>query len=309
MSLNPELQLGSDHDRLGSRLRRAREDRGATLAMAAAALRLPQALVEAMEAEQFDRLGASIYVSGHVRSYLRWLGLPEALAARATAALPVEPPALQSTAHVSHLRFLADRYAVRAVYVVLTLSIILPGLWVATQRPVEQPVQASRPLDQVAPLPAAALGNPTEPGLPQPSAPSSSAPAIPEPIPPALGGEAQTVVASMAPFYPAEPASPQEAATEVAVDPASGPGWEFRFADDSWVEILDSEGKRLEYGLLRSGESRRFAPGQVARVALGNAGAVQILRDGEALSISEFQRANVARFAVSSDGSLSAVAP
>jgi cytoskeleton protein RodZ len=39
-------------------------------------------------------------------------------------------------------------------------------------------------------------------------------------------------------------------------------------------------------------------------VALGNAGGVEVRRGAEALDLQPFRRANVARFAVSSDGSL-----
>ena len=62
--------------------------------------------------------------------------------------------------------------------------------------------------------------------------------------------------------------------------------------------------KENEQALLRAGEERSFAVGEVGRIVLGNAGAVEVSRFGDIQDIQPFQRANVARFTVSSDGSL-----
>lgn len=305
MSIDIAQRQGTPAEPLGPRLRRAREDMGLTQQGAAAALRLPASVIDALESDQPERIGAAVYVMGHLRSYLRLLKLPEALASRAAAQIPAELPALQSTTHVPHLRFLADRYAARAVYVVLTLSIIVPAFWVATQRPALDPQQASRLLD--APPPAvAAVSAPEGSVSVPPVTPAAEAFGPPEslrgPLPEARDEAADTVLASMAPFYPG---SQQAMASPVNTTPGDG-AWEFHFSGESWVEIIGSDGERLAYGLLKAGDVRRFERGSVGRVALGNASAVRVLREGAALDVSAFQRANVARFAVSSDGSLTA---
>ena len=58
----------------------------------------------------------------------------------------------------------------------------------------------------------------------------------------------------------------------------------------------------------RPGEERSYRNGQVGRVVLGNASAVEVQQAGSTVDIAPYKRANVARFTVSSDGSLAPVA-
>lgn len=273
---------------LGQRLRAGRETRGLSRQDAADALHLPLSVVEALEADRYERLGAPVYVRGHLRSYLRLLDMPADLLKDALREVGEAPPALHSTARTPTMKYLTDRYAMRAVYVVLTLSIIVPALWVATQHDALQ--RSARSLD-VAPLPVEAP--PLVSNAPQ------GTPATSEPPQP---GERETVVASLAPFYAnarSEAVDPPESETASVEG-----GWLLRFSEDSWVEVLGQDGRRLEYGLVRANSERRFAAGSVARVALGNAGGVEVERAGEAVDLQPYRRANVARFAVSSDGVL-----
>jgi cytoskeleton protein RodZ len=77
---------------------------------------------------------------------------------------------------------------------------------------------------------------------------------------------------------------------------------------DSWVQIHAPDGKSVEQGLLKAGEERSFRAGEIGRVVLGNAAAVEVQQAGSTVDMTPYQRANVARFTVSSDGSLAPVA-
>jgi cytoskeleton protein RodZ len=105
-------------------------------------------------------------------------------------------------------------------------------------------------------------------------------------------------MASMAPAL-----SPSDA---VAAPAAPAPAGEIvlRFRGESWIELLDANGQRVERGLAAPGSERRLRPGEVAMVTLGNADAVDVLQAGRALDLAAYRQANIARFAVSSDGSL-----
>jgi cytoskeleton protein RodZ len=76
---------------------------------------------------------------------------------------------------------------------------------------------------------------------------------------------------------------------------------------DSWVQIIGPDGSTVEKGLLKTGEERSFRNGQVGRVVLGNAAAVEVQQAGSTVDMTPYKRANVARFTVSSDGSLAPV--
>ena len=82
------------------------------------------------------------------------------------------------------------------------------------------------------------------------------------------------------------------------------PALSLRFSGDSWVEIFDANGDVLERGLLEAGERRDYGKGEVGRVVIGNADAVEVRGSDSVQDLSAFQRANVARFTVSSDGSI-----
>ena len=81
-----------------------------------------------------------------------------------------------------------------------------------------------------------------------------------------------------------------------------------RMTDDSWVQITGPTGASIEKGLLKAGQERSFRSGEVGRVVLGNAAAVEVQQAGSTVDMTPYKRANVASFAVSSDGSLVPVA-
>jgi cytoskeleton protein RodZ len=106
-------------------------------------------------------------------------------------------------------------------------------------------------------------------------------------------------MASMAPTMPAAP----DAASVPATAAAAG-DIVLSFRGESWVEILDAGGQRIERGLVTAGSERRLQPGQVGLVTLGNADAVDVRQNGRALDLAGFRQANIARFGVSSEGLL-----
>lgn len=309
----PQLTLPHLDLPLGLRLRQARTAAGLSVADTAERLRLRSAIVDAMEREDIKALGASVYVRGYYVSYARMLGLPLALvdAGLARDALPVAPQ-LHTTARLSHGRYLFDRYARRAVYVVLTASIVVPVILLATRDHLPDRQALLTPLDAPIALPQAsrlAAQDDSDVGPPPPDAAIASNGATVVP-PTAIEAPASVarefpVMASMTPFYSQTPLRQDAPAPAPVVETAAaGNGLQLAFEGDSWVEVTGHDGSRLAYGLMRAGESREFQRGAVARVSLGNSEAVRVRMNGEPMDITAYRRANVARFTVSSDGSL-----
>ncbi len=77
----------------------------------------------------------------------------------------------------------------------------------------------------------------------------------------------------------------------------------FEFDGESWVQFYAPDGSTLEKGLMKPGDRKQFAAGQLGRVVIGNASEVRILRAGQPVDSTPWLKSNVARFAVSSDGS------
>ena len=68
------------------------------------------------------------------------------------------------------------------------------------------------------------------------------------------------------------------------------------------------DGGVVERALARDGEARRFAAADIGRVTIGNVEATEVVLNGSRVNLDAVRAANVARFALSSDGSIEAVA-
>lgn len=257
----------------GARLRTAREAAGMTQEEVAGRLKMPLRVVKSLEEEDWGRLGAPVFVRGQLRSYSRLLGLATSTTIEASGVAPVEPPKLVSHTHTPRLQRVLEQGGRRVVYIVITAAIVIP-VWLATRPHLSATAPESvRPLDVPA-IGADALG--------AAAADPATAPAGEEPV-------HEPVMASLAPM-------PNRPAAVLALA--------LRFTDDSWVKVVGPDGKIVEQGLLPAGESRSYAAGQVARIVLGNAPSVSVRQAGKAVDLVPYTRANVARFTVSSDGTV-----
>lgn len=247
----------------GARLKQAREAAGLGIDDVAAKLHMPAHIVRSLEAEDWSRLGAPVFVRGQVRSYSRLMGLTTAPMMDALVDVgPVEPSRLVSRTHTPAAQWWAEQLGRRLVYIVLTLFLVVPA-WVATRQHLSNTGGDAAPLDlPVDPTRQAAQAQPAKP---------------------------RTVVASMAPV-PVVQAAPAEIV--------------IRTRGESWITVTSTDGSSLEKGLVPANSERRYAAGQVARLTIGNASAVDVENLGRNVDMGDFARANVARFTVSSDGSL-----
>ncbi len=288
-----DIQHGAslDLDRPGLRLRRAREEAGFSIADVAAQLRLRSSVVEAIEREDFEALGAPVFARGYVDGYARLLGLPADLVEQF---LPREQvmadvPPLHSNSQSSRSRYLMDRFARRLVYVALTASIVVPVVLLSTSDHLPAPAELLSPLQ----TPTSAATDPLRESDP------AAGLLIEEAGPPAP--MEQAVIASFTPFY----SNSRTPVTAPVAPPAPiAMGLVLEISGESWVEVIGKDGTRLAHDLLRTGDQPTFDPSQVAHILLGNAASVTVRLNGEELDTTPFRRANVARFAVSSDGSL-----
>ena len=264
----PDYDSTDPNQGCGKRLRSMREAAGLSVQDVAARLKMPVRVVESLEAEDWSRLGAPVFIRGQLRSYARLLGLATDVVHVSSGVAPVSPVELVPRTYVPRMRIIAEQSARRLVYVVITAAIVLP-VWLATRPHLAPQDTVSGSLDV-----SVGMGS------------GATADEAPAPTP---------LVASMAPVA-------QRQAPPPAVQPPAA--LELRVSGDSWVELATPDGGVLEQTLMHKGDVRRFAPGEVGGVVLGNAGAVEVRRNGEAQDLSPYLRANVARFTVSSDGSL-----
>jgi cytoskeleton protein RodZ len=256
----------------GEALRSAREQAGLSIQDVSQRLKMPARVLQSLEAGQWDQSGGAVFVRGQLRSYGRLLKVDVEPFLQQADAMVARPAELVSHSHTPRVQYVFESFKRRAVYVVLTLVIVTP-VWMAL-RPASGPAAdtTTASLDVV----------PTTPATPGKAKPDVSRPAD--------RSQAAPYVASMTPM-------PRAAAPWLLLS----------FKGDSWVEVNAPDGRKVEHALLRAGDERRYAQGEVGRVKLGDATAVEVQQAGSTVELAPYQRANVARFTVSSEGSLAPV--
>lgn len=291
---------------LGSRLRAAREARGMRCDEAAHKLKLPLATIQALETDRYDRIGEGIYLRGYLTKYLQLLELPRVLVERALGAQEALPPLITSGT-VSRPRYLFQRYSVSALYLILTGVIIVPAVLLAMRGGFEPNLAQITPLDTpeataVAPIasPAVTNANTTD---------GTNTTTIAAPLPAAMPSapDETPLVASLTPF----PASKHEAndagdsdrtaADKIAAIPSPAGVHLLRLSltVSSWVEIIASDGVKLEFGLLPAGTVRNYSSDKSIDVRLGNSSGATVEIDGKTQDLTPFRHANIAHFKLS----------
>lgn len=273
-----DAQVFQPQEGIGALLRQTRQASGASVADIAQRLRMSVHVIEALEAENWDRLGAPVFVRGQLRSYARLLGLPVEQVMQMPQIAPVSAPELKPRTYTLPMQRFAEHAARRAVYIVLTAAILVP-VWLATRPHIVQQQAA----DDTAPLDA--------------PAPDQGRPVAVDG--PAARPRRETMIASIAPI----------SSRSATLATAAPPTLSLKFNADSWVQVIGVDGDVIESGLVAAGERRQYDAGTVGRMVLGNAGAVELRHGGQLQDLSPFLRANVARFTVSSSGVPTAPTP
>jgi cytoskeleton protein RodZ len=272
---------------IGERLRAARERGGYSVAAAAEKLHLDPKVIEALEANRFADLGASVYVRGHLRRYGDFVGeqgqeLVEAYGARE--ARPIPPDLTQ----IPQAERRADpRRLVSPMIAIGSGLVLLVAIWwvlAGSNRGVDEspaPSVAAEVAAPVSSVPAdtavAAVSTPISQPAVEPAAEPPAA-AVPEPVP-----------------------APRE-----APPPARPARLTLQLTNDSWVEVYDSRGERLYYDVASAGSVQSVEGLPPLRVTLGNAAGVAIEVNGRSREIpASAMDGEGARFVVNRSGSLS----
>jgi cytoskeleton protein RodZ len=287
---------------IGQRLRAGRERAGLSMAAAAEKLHLDIKVIEALEADRFAELGASVYVRGHLRRYGDFVGEPglelvNAYSAKSEARPP--PPDLtqipQAERHSDPRRLVTPLVGLGCA-LVLALAIwwVLAGPRAAAPGPTVTATtnEAAAPGSTVATAPAA---TPVSPPVQVASAPAAA---------PSSGAPAASGAPAPAPA-PA-PAAATPAPTTAEPPPARETRLRLELTNESWVEVYDSRGERLFYDVAGAGSVQSIVGRPPLRVVLGNAAAVAVEVDGQTREIpSAALDGEGARFVINRSGSLS----
>lgn len=275
---------------IGERLRAGRERAGLSVAAAAEKLHLDPKVIEALEADRFADLGASVYVRGHLRRYGDFVGeqgreLVDAYAAREASPVPPDLTQIPHAERRTDPRRLVTPLVGLGSAIVLLAAIwwVLAGSNRGTANPEESAAQTvPSPTEVVPDAPLAAANTPElTPPVAEPAAePADIAPAAA----PAVAAERETP--------PPAPARPLRLTLQLT--------------NDSWVEVYDSRGERLFYDVASAGSVQSVEGRPPLRVVLGNSLGVAVQVDGQRREIpANALDGEGARFVVNRSGSLS----
>ena len=290
----------------GAQLHAAREARGLDLESCAHALRLPSHILRQLERGDCDAIDSKIYLASYIGKYGRHLGINEAAIQLELTRIRQVEPSLVTTGGISHSRFLFDRCATAATYVVLTAVFVVPMIWLGVRGTLDRTITHLAPLDAA---PVAQQDTPAIAGSAGALLTSHGTAPLRAPEPTGSQAQEQPLLASMAPFPNMDSSSVQPAQPAIpAVNSGTGShSLGLSLTAPSWVEVTDSDGTRLEYGLLPAGSNKTYHSDQPLDVRIGNATAAQISIDGQSVLLDDFRHANVAHFRVQmQDGKASA---
>jgi len=276
---------------IGETLRRERLRRNLELDQISRELKISAKLLEAIEAEDFDKLPGVLFAKSFVRQYAHFLGLDEdEMAAEVQRCLqpqselprfaetskpsvvPIQVPKVEEWEVVGDRGFTwASPLPALALFVVAML--VCSGIYAWYQRrgrPVlaqnstaSQSAQVSRPAPPVAPPPESI-----------PPTQTAEHPAAP----PVQTAPAQTQAAQTPPATP-PPAPAAANATDAAPNPNATVHVQITADEPTWV-LARSDGKYLFSGTLEANQTRTVEATKNVELRLGNAAGVTILLNG-----------------------------
>jgi len=279
----------------GAWLKNARQQRGLHIAALAVMLKVPQAKLEALEADRFDLLPDATFARALATAVCRALKVD---AAPVLALLPRSSeqgfdvrPGLNQPFRERGGGSAIDGgvLAVLKLPAVWGLALLLVAAaaiyWIPAGWLPERGETAATPaFPASAPVGVVAASGPVVEFVPAPEAASVPASAVPV----AVASSAPAVVAS-APLQVRDVAPPPAAA------PTTGAALRVTAMADSWIEVVDAKGQVLLSRVLRQGEQQEYSGAAPYKVRVGNVSGTRLEWRGSVFDLHDRATNNVAR--------------
>ena len=283
----------------GALLRAAREKQGLHIAALAAAIKVSQRKLEALEADRIDELPDATFTRALAQTVCRTLKID------ARPVLDLLPPA-SAVVLDTHSGSLNAPFRERpgredpgissaalrplvlgaVVLVVAAAAVYLLPSGLFTRTPQTQPSVAQPVTPPAAEAPASAVVEvPTPIVAVAPEPPASVAAVAPAAAEPIASAPAAVVVS----------AAPAATPTPVPAAPAASGLVQLRSSAASWVEARDARGQVLLFRTVQAGESVGLDGALPIRLTIGNAAATQVALRGKPVDLAPRTRDNVAR--------------
>jgi cytoskeleton protein RodZ len=293
----------------GARLKAAREQRGLSAQKAADEMHLDRWVIEALEADDYKRIGPTVYAKGHLKKYAALVGLPaaEILAGYESRGLTSGDAAGSGASMMHAARADAPQARnLKPLQMALSVAAVLLLIGVLWWRPWHQ-----RGPQRHVPQPAAAVSSSqlSESTVSQSPDKATGASGISSAATSAMARETPSTPAAAFSVPSSAAASPAQSAAPAALD-AAVPGagrarLRLSFSADSWVDVHDASGRRTYAGTGLANSVKTIAGAAPMRVYLGFGSGVQLEINDRVVAIGpQFFAGDIARFEAGADGVL-----
>ncbi|MBQ4859933.1 RodZ domain-containing protein [Pseudoalteromonas sp. MMG007] len=277
-------QAQSEQPTVGQILKKHREQASVSIKTIAAPLKLSELQVQRLENDEFALLGPITFVKGYIKNYCRELKVDSApiIAMMPAPPEPTKPANMQSFSRRTEKEANDSRLMLFS-YLILAIVIGSSALWFwQNATPIEEQtsninVENSKMSERQAAQPTV-LQQEQQAQIDDESllTPQSTLATSEIPTP-------QTPVE-------AAPAAQQEQSTDSLSTIV------MNFNDESWVEIYDSEGEKVAFGVKKAGYKMTVSGTPPFSVVLGKHDVVSITLNGEPVDISSFPKNRLAKF-------------
>lgn len=271
----------------GGRLKQLRISAQYSVSEVAAKLHLDPKIIQALEANNYEKLPTALYVKGYIRSYAKLVGADyEELILLYESDATVEPPEI--TPEVRHPTQTSSRdRPVRAfTYTVSFALVLLLFAWWQSNFVLDRGSSPGLRSDGPDGTPKSNLSY-EYPIIEHPSDPFYRARTIEMNALPALSNAGNQLDLTHL----------RNAAETPEIQGPPGPDRiELRLSSDSWIEIFDANGEKVFVNLARAGETHLLQGTAPFSVILGFAQGVTLSLNGKQFDPAPYSRAGVARF-------------
>ena len=287
----------------GKRLQVAREAKGMDVAQAAEQLHLSRAMVNALEAEDYEKLPARVFVRGYYKNYARLVEVPEEIILREfedrcpDGDCKTAPPV---AARGARPEVRSNHRLVRLItwLVILTLVAMLVVWWQGYFNWPEPAELSEQPAaedyqEETAPVPESTGNNDeemVEDVIPAITEPEKQAEAADQP--PAAETEAPAAVDSADVVVPPPLEPPPVEEIEVPVKPELI----VMFSGDCWVDIRDSTRQFKLFGKMGDGDMRKLGGEPPYTMVFGDYSVAKLLVNGTPYDLSAHAKGKTSKF-------------
>ncbi|HMB58866.1 MAG TPA: RodZ domain-containing protein [Xanthomonadales bacterium] len=285
---------------IGDLLLEAREKKGLTIEESARAVKVKPDVLRAIESGEMGHI-PSVYLKGYIRSYARYLGLSLSSIEQKIADASGAEPAVQTIFKEGLPRHSGERWIKSSSYVIAS-AVVIALVWQFTNEAVR--FSQGDPMLRPAPEKSAAAQSQLNEG----SGPGNTSPSDAALKHPPSNTHLRASIASMNSLVGQEQGTRSLAAEEArsVIDDTASPdnlastssgldALEIVTSADSWIEIVDGNGNRIEMDLLRAGSRRNYQAEAPFSMLLGRASSVEVFHNGEKVDLGPYTRGNVAR--------------